>query len=287
MLKNGLLATAACALMSVAGASGANAITIAGVTFDAGFDIKVANLFENIITGNGQTLSGYGEVSSINGRNAFEFDGTGFCQGGCELTYVFGGFTSKNFNAGTGKVEFDGGWINFYVDSTPDFNSNNTTANNKIRAGDGTLWLTLAGHPSKDLISGDTAVIFGSGVNLGTGNDNGTGVGQLDVDLTGLLNGNTAGAGAAANGNFDTNGLDDNLGGKADFNLDSSFGNQVLPPALNTECHAAPPGSLLDPNHTCLAGSATLRGLAVPEPMTLGILGVSLLGLGIARRRKA
>jgi hypothetical protein len=27
-------------------------------------------------------------------------------------------------------------------------------------------------------------------------------------------------------------------------------------------------------------------GLAIPEPMTVGIMGLSLLGLGIARRRK-
>lgn len=268
--KFGLVAAAATGL-SVAGT--ASAINIGGIEFDGGFHIEVASIYENAVSAVGETLTGYGEIATINGSGDF-------CAAGpfaCELTYQFGGYTVQNISAD--EITFTGGWVNFYVGTTAggtnDFNPTTSAsgAADIAAATNGTLWLTLAGHSNTvattnfGLVLGTTLV--GAGSNIGTGNDVGSGNGLLDVDFTGLLNGNTAGAGAIANVNFDTNSQPDNLGGFADITLDSSFASIGTPPHGDID----------------LTGSATMRGQVIPAPATLALLGMGLLGMGLAVRR--
>lgn len=249
-------------------------VDIGGLATAVGANFQVGSVYENVVTGNGQTLSGVGEVTQMNG-----FAISDLCAG-CELTYRFGGLTSANFTGAT--LDFTGGWINFYLGfgANNDFNpfiSANSAAD-LAAATNGTLFLTLAGHPTKQ--GAITSTLFANGLNFGTGTDTGTGTGLFDVDLTGSLNGNTAGAGAIANLFFDTNSIAANLGGPADFEVGSSFGNSV--PPHPGEC--AGQNVLTGPE--CLAGSADIRGLVVPEPGTVALLGLGLLGFAASRRRQ-
>jgi len=263
-------------LLGMGMATTASAVSVGGIFFDEGNVFEVASVYENLVTGVNDVLSGYGQVTQINGT-------ADFCVSGalqCELTYVFGGFTVTNFTPT--EIVFSGGWVNFYVGETStgtaNFNpfSSSGQAEDIAEASDGTLWLTLEGHINQTLTNNFGLVLgtlFSTGDQFGTGNDVGEGAGLLDVDYTGAANGNTAGAGAVANAVFDTDTLPDNIGGTADFTLTSSFSNAVIPP------HGETP----------LAGSADLRGVAAaPEPGTIALLGLGLLGLGATqlRRRK-
>lgn len=276
-MKSSLLSTAALGIALSLSAASASALNIGGIEITPGFHVEFGSVYENLVNQVGQELTGYGEVLQINGSQ-------GFCNAGafCELTYQFGGFILEEIVPGVGGPDgfiFSGGWINFYVGTNAalDFNpfTSNSIANDIAEATDGVLWLTLAGHSqtvvSNDQFNGKTGTLFADVNQFGANNLSGQGRGFLDVDLTGLANGNTAGPGALANNNLDTNNLQDAQGLPTDFLLGSSF-NTTNPPYVG-----GPP----------VSGTAEIKGNAIPEPGTLTLLGLGLLGLGAFTRRKA
>jgi hypothetical protein len=273
-MKYPLKVLAAAVLGSVCSYSMAS-VNIGGLNLPSGANFDVASVYENVVTGVGQTLRGYGEISQINGAPI-----SSYCAG-CELTYRFGGYVVTSLSPTT--ITFSGGYINLYLgfgadnDFNPFLSANSAT--DLAAATNGALFLTLKGHTIDAL--GNT--FAGSGNNIGGAGAAGNGAGLADVDYTGLSFGNLAGPGALANANFDTNAIASLFGGNADVQLGSSFSNVFLPHA--GECKGVAPTGL-----SCLAGSADMRGVvvSVPEPETnaLMLAGLGVLGF-LARRRRA
>jgi hypothetical protein len=276
-LKKGLVGIAAVGALAL-GAGQAQAANIGGINVTPGAHFETGTVYENFVAAAGHTLGGYGSIDKINGNAAY-------CTGGlgaCELTFQFGGFTVTHFNAA--QIVFSGGWVNFYVQQTSDagFTAFNPFASGSDAAAiasatDGDLWLTLAGHTTVaptgtfGVVPGtlfSTANAFGP---FGSGSDAGFGGGLLSV----------ANAGGLADAVLDTNSIADAIGGFADMLLTSSFSPFVVP---YTTCNVA--DATANGTTGCLAGSSDLRGLVVPEPGTLSVLGLGLLGLAAVRRRR-
>lgn len=242
-------------------ASPASAFNINGITLDAGVQsLVIGNVFENRVLNLGDTISGYGRVSSIeNNNNSAITWASG--QNGVELTYAFSGFKLQAFipGVGNGTFLFSGGTANFYTDAAQNFASNNSAT-----ATDGNLWLSLAAGGVTTCGALGVACVDGPNTIItlnGTANST-------------TLGGITAGSGASlfavtggpAQGNFDTNTF-------SGFDIDAGF-------TFST--------ALAGASGQDFGGSLRAGALAIPEPATLGMLGMGLIGLGaLTRRRRA
>ncbi|MET0106711.1 MAG: PEP-CTERM sorting domain-containing protein [Sedimenticola sp.] len=209
------------------------------------------NLVEVAASQTGEVIDGYGIANLLNGDSS-----SSFCPS-CELTYVFGGYTLVDLNptdpttgiSPTGGFAFTGGWLKVYVDHTPDYDSDV-----KASAEDGTLWLDLL---AVDINGDNTGITLGGQLTLPVAQGiGGTGFGYFDV------------IGGLAMGNLDTN---EQAGGR-DLAYTSSF--QPFPNGNTT------------PEGYTHYGTGDLSGSSIPEPSTIAIFGISLLGLGLVRRRK-
>lgn len=255
----------------------ASAVNIGGVVWDPGslFDFTSnSNLIEDLldpgpdgifgasgVIGAGADdvmteLNGFGLVTGMN--NTFQ---PTFCPT-CELTYEFGGFElSSVIPQGAGaQLGFTGGWIRFYVDNGPTGATTAYDGDDRSSALNGDLWLALTARNQASAIHPGLVSIEADLSTFGAGQDAGTGAGALDVDF------GFGGGGLAAN-NFDTN-------------------TQVAGTDLffSTSFQPIPGGAQADGLE--LFGTADFRGTTIPEPSSIALFGLAMIGVAGLRRRR-
>lgn len=277
------LIAASIASIGLAASMPSSAAIVGGVDFGSSGNthIETATLAETFINGANQTLYGYGLVTTVNGDTTYCADGTS----NCSLYFTFD-YRVASFNGIT--VTFDTGNVNLYYSGSPALNlhSQDSTTNVGLIQGM-TPWLHLTGHafvdPVFNIVNGTPGASYElNGFGLLTGSSlSETGQGQLDV---------AAGWGMAAVATFlDGNSEADGLGGFSDIVVTSSTNSSVLNPfdlagTLADSCRNPTTGPQV--GDWCLQGTMNTRGQTVPEPSTLALAGLSMLGIAALRRRK-
>lgn len=272
------------AAIGIAASAPASAIVVGGVDFGAlgaspiNMHLETATLAQTLVNGNGQNATAYGYITTLNGDNTYCTDGSG----NCGLFYVANFNDSQNFSSS--YVEFASATVSvFFSNASPInlLNQDSPTNLATIQAlNAGNPWVTLTGHGNLGGIADPLAVVNGGGIFTGS-TLSGTGFGLFDV----------SGPGDASVISFlNANGVLDAAGNPTDIVLTSSFNNRVLNPFDQLHGFANGCGNgTAQAGAWCFQGTANLRGdTQIPEPGILGLVGIGLLGLGAAaRRRKA
>ncbi|WP_057179511.1 MULTISPECIES: PEP-CTERM sorting domain-containing protein [Colwellia] len=209
-------------------------------------------------------ISGFGRVTTLNGRDSeiMGLSPTDLCPG-CELTFHFGGYTISDVddvgNIIDAENEYEGGWMKFWVDFTPDASDATasllTFANTGDDGGTNALWLSLVGH-----IMEDTETTF-KGI---LGSVALTGQGALDVVGGGL--------GGLAAGNIDTTLMP---------NSPLALPNGTMTDITFTSGFTKFPTTQPIPGQLVAYGTANFSGSSIPEPGTLAVFALGLIALAI------